>query len=72
MAALRGTEFVEISPSQAEAYSPDLAAMFRYFTERGPDLDLPALHAEFPEVGRHSYAMWVSGRRTSSATSGTR
>jgi uncharacterized protein YbjT (DUF2867 family) len=60
MAAIRGTEFVEVPQSQAEAYSPDLAAMFRYFTEPGLDLDLAALHAEFPEINWHTYASWVN------------
>jgi uncharacterized protein YbjT (DUF2867 family) len=62
MAAIRGTEFIEVSLAQAETYSPDLAAMFRYFRETGLDLDIPALHAEFPEISWHSYANWVAGR----------
>lgn len=62
MAALRGTEFVEIPMAQAERYSADLAAMFRHHTEIGLDLDLSALHAEFPEVGWHSYATWLAAR----------
>jgi uncharacterized protein YbjT (DUF2867 family) len=62
MAALRGTEFIEVSRAQAEIYSPDLAAMFRYFTDVGLDLDLEALHAELPEIGWHSYESWLSGR----------
>lgn len=61
MAAVRGTEFVEVTQEQAERYSPDLAAMFRYFADPGLDVDLPALHAEFPEVGWHSYAAWLNG-----------
>jgi uncharacterized protein YbjT (DUF2867 family) len=59
MAAIRGTEFVEVPMSRAEAYSPDLAAMFRYFAEVGLELDLGELHAEFPEIGWHSYADWL-------------
>ncbi|MFJ5989998.1 NmrA family NAD(P)-binding protein [Lentzea sp. NPDC092896] len=64
MAALRGTEFVEVPMARAEKYSTDLAAMFRHFTEIGLDLDVPALHAEFPEVGWHSYAAWLARART--------
>jgi uncharacterized protein YbjT (DUF2867 family) len=60
MAAVRGTEFVQVTPDQAEAYSADLAAMFRYLTEVGLDLDLATLHAKFPEVGWHSYADWCT------------
>lgn len=59
MAALRHTEFVEVSRAQAEVYSSDLAAMFRYFTDVGLDLDLEALHAELPEIRWHSYADWL-------------
>jgi uncharacterized protein YbjT (DUF2867 family) len=62
MAAIRGTEFVEVSRAQAEAYSPDLAAMFRYFTDVGLDLDLAALHAELPEIGWHSYETWLTAQ----------
>lgn len=60
MAALRGTEFVRIPMDRAESYSPDLAAMFRHHTEVGLELDLTALHAEFPEISWHSYADWLT------------
>ncbi|MFI6101369.1 NmrA family NAD(P)-binding protein [Lentzea sp. NPDC051213] len=59
MAAIRGTEFVEIPLAEAERYSADLAAMFRHHAEIGLDLDVAALHAEFPEIGWHSYANWI-------------
>ncbi|GHH56907.1 NmrA family NAD(P)-binding protein [Lentzea cavernae] len=62
MAALRGTEFTEVPMDRAERYSTDLAAMFRYFTEVGLDLDVPALHAEFPEIRWHSYAAWLTAQ----------
>lgn len=65
MASIRGTEFISIPLEQAERYSADLAAMFRHHTEIGLDLDLAALHAEFPEIGWHTYADWV--RRRSAA-----
>jgi uncharacterized protein YbjT (DUF2867 family) len=60
MAAIRGTEFVEVSQSQAETYSPDLAAMFRYFTETGLKLDLAALHTDLAEVNWHTYENWIT------------
>ncbi|WNV82508.1 NmrA/HSCARG family protein [Umezawaea sp. Da 62-37] len=44
-----------------ERYSPDLAAMFRYFTEPGMDVDLPALRAALPEITWHTYAEFVRG-----------
>ncbi|GGU66610.1 NmrA family NAD(P)-binding protein [Lentzea flava] len=62
MAAIRGTEFIEIPLAKAERYSADLAAMFRHHTEIGLDLDIAALHAEFPEVGWHTYADWIATR----------
>ncbi|MBB5956105.1 uncharacterized protein YbjT (DUF2867 family) [Saccharothrix tamanrassetensis] len=39
-----------------ERHSTDLAAMFRYFTEVGTDIDLPALRAALPEITWHGYA----------------
>lgn len=39
-----------------ERHSADLAAMFRYFTEVGTDIDVPALHADLPEITWHRYA----------------
>ncbi|MBW4719345.1 NmrA/HSCARG family protein [Saccharothrix obliqua] len=39
-----------------ERHSTDLAAMFRYFSEVGTDIDLPSLHAKLPEITWHTYA----------------
>ncbi|MEU4807301.1 NmrA/HSCARG family protein [Actinosynnema sp. NPDC023587] len=39
-----------------ERHSTDLAAMFRYFTDVGTDIDLPRLHAALPEITWHTYA----------------
>ena len=39
-----------------EQYSTDLALMFRYFTEVGLDIDVPALHASLPEITWTRYA----------------
>ncbi|PRY46889.1 uncharacterized protein YbjT (DUF2867 family) [Umezawaea tangerina] len=44
-----------------ERYSPDLAAMFRYFTDPGMDVDVPALRAALPEISWHTYAEFVRG-----------
>ncbi|MET1075393.1 MAG: NmrA family NAD(P)-binding protein, partial [Umezawaea sp.] len=44
-----------------ERYSPDLAAMFRYFTDPGMDVDLPALRTALPEITWHTYADFVRG-----------
>ncbi|RKT52713.1 NmrA/HSCARG family protein [Saccharothrix australiensis] len=39
-----------------ERHSADLAAMFRYFTEVGTQVDVAALHASLPEITWHTYA----------------
>jgi len=39
-----------------ERHSTDLALMFRYFTEVGMDVDVPALHASLPEISWTRYA----------------
>ncbi|MEU4740398.1 NmrA/HSCARG family protein [Actinosynnema sp. NPDC023658] len=47
-------------PLEAVArYSTDLAAMFRYFSEVGTDIDLHRLHADLPEITWHRYADFV-------------
>lgn len=38
----------------------DLVAMLRFFRERGYDIDVPALHATYPEVGWHGIREWAS------------
>jgi uncharacterized protein YbjT (DUF2867 family) len=43
-----------------ERHSTDLAKMFRYFSEVGMDIDVPALHASLPEITWTRYADVVS------------
>ncbi|GLZ35881.1 hypothetical protein Lesp02_80680 [Lentzea sp. NBRC 105346] len=64
MAEILGTEFQEASLEEAERYSHDLAAMFRYFTEVGLEVDIEALKTDYPEIAWHTYADWVSRSRT--------
>lgn len=40
--------------------SPDMGAMYTYLTEVGYQVDIPALHAEFPDVGWTSFADWAA------------
>ncbi|MEU5693754.1 NmrA/HSCARG family protein [Actinosynnema sp. NPDC020468] len=40
---------------QVERHSTDLAAMFRYFTEPGTDVDTAALRAAYPDITWHTY-----------------
>jgi uncharacterized protein YbjT (DUF2867 family) len=42
--------------------SADLAAMFNYFTIVGLDVDVAALHRDYPEVGWHSFADWATAQ----------
>ncbi|MCW4457513.1 NmrA/HSCARG family protein [Microbacterium sp. MPKO10] len=37
----------------------DLAAMMRFFRERGYSIDIDALHAAYPEVGWHTVENWA-------------
>ncbi|MEV8094871.1 NmrA/HSCARG family protein [Kitasatospora sp. NPDC085879] len=54
--------FQRLPISEIEAYSADLAAMFRYFTETGLDIDTAALRRDHPEVGWQDFADWAHGR----------
>ncbi|TDV51947.1 NmrA/HSCARG family protein [Actinophytocola oryzae] len=62
----RPLRFEEAPISVAERYSPDLAAMFRYFGEVGMSVDVAALRREYPMIGWHRLADWavcLSARR---------
>ena len=52
--------YEEVPLAVTERYSTDLAAMFRYFTETGMDVDVAALRREYPEVGWHSAEQWAA------------
>ena len=39
---------------------PDHTRMIEFFQERGYSVDIPALHAEYPEVGWHSLDAWAA------------
>jgi uncharacterized protein YbjT (DUF2867 family) len=38
---------------------PALASLFTWLEETEQDVDLPALHRRYPEVGWHTYEAWV-------------
>ncbi|MDH3026772.1 NmrA family NAD(P)-binding protein [Gordonia alkanivorans] len=40
--------------------SPDMSAMFAFLGDRGYDVDIPALHRRFPDVGWQSFAEWAA------------
>lgn len=49
----------QTSIADVEARSPDLAAMFRFLTERGYTVDVDALHKTHPEIGWTPFADWA-------------
>jgi uncharacterized protein YbjT (DUF2867 family) len=44
----------------ADGLAPPLRALFAFLDEVGFDVDLPALHARYPEVGWHSFERWAA------------
>ncbi|WP_437583376.1 NmrA/HSCARG family protein [Paramicrobacterium sp. CJ85] len=57
-------EYREIPLDAIEASSNhDLAAMMRFFRERGYSIDIDALHAAYPEVAWHSIESWAREQR---------
>jgi uncharacterized protein YbjT (DUF2867 family) len=56
----RQVQFKEYPIEYAEARSPDLAAMFRYFATVGLTVDIPALRHDYPEVAWHTLPQWAT------------
>ncbi|MFJ6849018.1 NmrA/HSCARG family protein [Streptomyces sp. NPDC091271] len=54
--------FERLPIAHVEAFSADLAAMFRYFTEVGLEVDTDALRREFPEIGWQRFGAWAARR----------
>lgn len=52
----------QVPLAQVRQRSADLAAMFEYFTTVGLDVDVAALHRDYPEVGWHSFADWATAQ----------
>ncbi|MBM7489335.1 uncharacterized protein YbjT (DUF2867 family) [Micromonospora luteifusca] len=52
----------QVPLAQVRQRSADLAAMFEYFTTVGLDVDVVALHRDYPEVGWHSFADWATAQ----------
>ncbi|HEX2313462.1 MAG TPA: NmrA/HSCARG family protein, partial [Thermomonospora sp.] len=50
----------ELPMEHIEAYSPDLAAMFRHFTTVGLDVDIPSLRRDHPEITWHTLETWAT------------
>ncbi len=44
---------------QVRTHSPDLAAMFAYFTDTGLDVDVTGLRHAHPEIAWHTFADWA-------------
>ncbi|MGW3464552.1 NmrA/HSCARG family protein [Streptomyces olivaceoviridis] len=45
--------------AQVRTHSPDLAAMFAYFTDTGLDVDVTGLRRAHPEIAWHTFADWA-------------
>ncbi|WP_105974599.1 NmrA/HSCARG family protein [Streptomyces geranii] len=56
----RPIAFERLPIAHVEAFSADLAAMFRYFTEVGLDVDVDALRRDFPEIGWQRFGTWAA------------
>jgi uncharacterized protein YbjT (DUF2867 family) len=56
----RELRYEEAPIEVAERYSPDLAAMFRYFGAVGMDVDADALRRAYPMVGWHRLSEWAA------------
>nr|WP_237556439.1 NmrA/HSCARG family protein [Streptomyces sp. SID5464] len=54
--------FERLPIARVETFSADLAAMFRYFTETGLDVDVDALRRDFPEIGWQRFGTWAAER----------
>lgn len=62
----RELRYEEAPLAVAERYSPDLAAMFRYFGTVGMRVDVEALRRDYPMIGWHRLTDWAEclrGRR---------
>jgi uncharacterized protein YbjT (DUF2867 family) len=55
----RELRYEEAPLEVAERYSPDLAAMFRYFGEVGMRVDVEALRRDYPAIGWHRLTDWA-------------
>lgn len=56
----RELRYAEAPIEAAERYSPDLAAMFRYFGTVGMSVDIDGLRRDYPAVGWHRLADWAA------------
>ena len=55
----RPINYQEIPLAAARQQSEDVALMFEWFDRVGYDVDIAALHRDFPEVPWHSFADWA-------------
>jgi len=55
----RPIRYQEIPIDAARQQSEDAALMFEWFDRVGYDVDIAALHSQFPEVRWHSFADWA-------------
>src|SRR5262249_36990273 len=53
---------------QAGEVAPSLRALFAWLEQTDDDIDIPCLHARYPEVKWRSYAAWLATQRDRFAT----
>jgi uncharacterized protein YbjT (DUF2867 family) len=67
----REIRYAEVPLTQVRAESEDLAAMYRWLRDVGHRVDIPALHAAYPEIAWQPFEAWarlhLSGVLTSAA-----
>lgn len=60
----RELRFEQAPLEVVERYSPDLAAMFRYFSDVGMTVDVAGLRRDHPEIGWHRLTDWAAAHMT--------
>jgi len=58
-AAARPVRYRQLSLDTIATRNPDLAAMYRFLTDTGYQVDVPAVQAQFPDVTWTTFTQWV-------------
>ncbi|MYW05563.1 NmrA family NAD(P)-binding protein [Streptomyces sp. SID3343] len=56
-------EYAPVPLARVRAANADMGAMFTFLTETGYSVDIPALRADFPDIGWTTFADWA-GKQT--------
>lgn len=55
-------QYTQTPLEMIKQYNADLATMFEWFEKTGYDIDMTALHRQYPEVHWHTFPQWVKQR----------